>query len=205
MSVAIHAGTKNAIVGRTGSGKTSLFLTLLNFLEYTGSIIIDGIEVSTVPRSVLRSRIISISQDLIHLPSSVRDNLTPHDMNKSAEGRVPEAAIFGALAKVGLDDYIRTHGGLDVALDDIDLSQGQRQLFALARALIQMNKTRSKIILVDEATSSVDVECEKKMQAVMDEVFEGYTVLTIAHRMHTMNAAHCILEMSHGRLVGEES
>ena len=92
-----------------------------------------------------------------------------------------------------------------MALDDIDLSQGQRQLLALARALIQMNKTRSKIILVDEATSSVDVECEKKMQAVMDEAFEGCTVLTIAHRMHTMNAAHCILEMSHGRLVGEES
>jgi ABC-type multidrug transport system fused ATPase/permease subunit len=205
VSVAIHAGTKNAIVGRTGSGKSSLFLTLLNFLEYTGSIIIDGIEVSTVPRSVLRSRIISISQDLIHLPSSVRDNLTPHDMNKSAEERLPEASIFDALAKVGLDDYIRTCGGLDVPLDEVNLSQGQRQLLALARALIQMGRTRSTVILVDEATSSVDIECEKKMQDVMDGAFEGCTVLTIAHRMHTMNAAHCMLEMSHGRLVGEES
>lgn len=204
VTINISGGSKVAIVGRTGSGKTSLLMTLLNFLEYTGTVKIDGIEASSIPRAVLRSRITSISQDLINLPCSVRDNLSPRDMNKAPEDCPSDECMFQALAKVGLESHVKAHGGLDGLLGDASLSQGQKQLLALARALIQVSRTKSKIVFVDEATNEIDVECEEKMQTVINDAFQDCTVLTVAHRLHTMNAAGIRLEMSHGRLRVEE-
>ncbi len=140
---------------------------------------IDRVETSAISHSVLRSQIASISQNLVSLPCSVRDDLTPHDMNEARDARLSDECIFDVLVKVGRESHIKAHNGLDGLLGDADLSQGQRQLLALARALIQAGRTKSKTVLVDEATNEVDVECEEKMQSVMDAAFQDCTELTV--------------------------
>jgi ABC-type multidrug transport system fused ATPase/permease subunit len=201
LSLQISAGSKVGLIGRTGSGKSSLLLTLLNFLKYTGTITIDGIDISTVPPHVLRSRITTISQGLVELPCSVRDNLVPHEIATPSEECTDAAKLFEVLDRVGLKDEIEKRGGLDGMIAEVGLSAGEKQLFALARALLQNRRTNSKIVLVDEATSNIDYESEKKMQQVMEEAFEGCTVLTIAHRQHTIQSADVVHELSAGRLV----
>ena len=171
ISISIKGGTKVGLVGRTGSGKSSLFLTLLNFLPYTGEVRIDGIEISDIPRHAIRSRITTTTQDLIDLPGSARDNIIPQDMNKAAGSRVDDVVIVDALRQVGLTDIILSRGGLGATLEDIGLSNGQKLLLALARAIIHNGQTKSKVVLVDEATSGFDTECEEKLQTVMAEVF----------------------------------
>lgn len=205
LSLQISAGSKVGLIGRTGSGKSSLLLTLLNFLKYTGNITIDGIDISTIPPHVLRSRITTISQGLVELPCSVRDNLVPHEIATPLEERTESARLFEILERVGLKDEIEKRGGLDRMLADVGLSAGEKQLFALARALLQNRRTNSKIVFVDEATSNIDYESEKKMQQVMEEAFEGCTVLTIAHRQHTIQSADIVHELSAGRLVNSNT
>ena len=200
ITVDITAGTKVGIVGRTGSGKTSFLLTLLNFLKFTGTITIDGVDITTVPRDILRSRITTISQELMELPCSVRDNLVPREIAMAAEDRIDNAKLLDVLAKVGLRKLIEKRGGLDAALCDIGLSAGEQQLFALARALVHHDQTKSKVIFVDEATNYVDYECEEKLQDITTEAFQDCTVLTIAHRYHTIQNT-TLLELSSGRLV----
>lgn len=204
VSTTIEGGTKVGVVGRTGSGKSSLFLTILNCLDHTGQITIDGVEISSVPRHILRSRITTIAQDLISLPCSIRDNVVPWEMDTPANKRIDNAVVLAALGRVGLKEHIETQGGLEADIEDIGLSNGQRQLLALARAIVHNGQTRSKVVLVDEATSGVDAECEEKMQTVMSEVFEDCTVLTIAHRSTAKDSAGMFLEMSAGRLVQDE-
>jgi ABC-type multidrug transport system fused ATPase/permease subunit len=200
LTVDIAAGTKVGLVGHTGSGKTSFLLTLLCFLKFTGSITIDGVDVTKVPRHVLQSRITTISQELMELPCSVRDNLVPREIAMATEDRIDDAKLLDVLAKAGLRQLIENRGGLDAALCDIGLSAGEQQLFALARALVHHDQTKSKVIFVDEATSYIDYECEEKLQDITTEAFEDCTVLTIAHRYHTIQNT-TLLELSSGRLV----
>ncbi|KAK3185575.1 hypothetical protein K4F52_005675, partial [Lecanicillium sp. MT-2017a] len=204
VSTNIEGGTKVGIVGRTGSGKSSLFLTLLNCLEYTGEVTIDGIEISSIPRHVLRSRITTIAQDLMSLPCSIRDNVVPWEMDKPPNERLDDAVVVAALGRVGLNEHILARGGLSADIEDVGLSNGQKQLLALARAIVHNGQTGGKVVLVDEATSGIDADCEEKMQAVMSDVFEDCTVLTIAHRFTTMDSAGMLLEMSDGHLVHDE-
>ena len=124
-------------------------------------------------------------------------------MNKAAGSRVDDVVIVDALRQVGLTDIMLSRGGLDATLEDIGLSNGQKQLLALARAIIHNGQTKSKVVLVDEATSGVDTECEEKLQTVMADVFEHCTVLTIAYRLQTMNSADMLLELSDGYLVND--
>ncbi len=204
LSLEVAPGSKVGIVGRTGSGKSSFLLTLLNFLKFSGSITIDGVDITTIPRRLLRSRITTISQEFIDFPGSVRDNLVPQEIMMAKEDRHDNALLIGALGKVGLNKVIKRAGGLDVDLEDVGLSAGQQQLFALARALLHHRQTKSKIIFVDEATSYIDYESEEKLNQVMDKAFKGCTVLTIAHRNYSLQAATHFLELSSGRLVSYE-
>lgn len=205
LSLEISGGSKIGIIGRTGSGKSSFLLTLLNFLKYSGTITIDGMEISAVPGPILRSRITTISQGLIQLPCSVRGNLVPREIAMTgSDGRTEDSKLWEALEKVGLKDEIERRGGLDTLLKDIGLSAGEKQLFALARALLQNSRTKSKVVFVDEATSNIDQESEKKMQKVMSEAFADCTVLTIAHRKETIRSMPTILEMANGRILNNE-
>lgn len=143
LNLSIQPGEKVAICGRTGSGKSSLVLAIFRMVElHGGTIHIDGVDITTIPRREVRSRIIGLPQDVFLLNSTVRLNIDPH---KTASDNV----IIGALEDVQLWKMIEEKGGLDAEVESLNLSHGQRQLFCLAQALIRP----SSILILDEATS----------------------------------------------------
>ncbi|KAJ3481004.1 hypothetical protein NLG97_g7928 [Lecanicillium saksenae] len=190
-----------AITGRTGSGKTSMLLALLNLIEFSGDIELDGIELGKVSRDILRSRITTITQSAVQLKGSVRCNLDPFDATlRPADFKVTDELLMELLTKVQLWDIIEARGGLDADLGDMGLSHGQKQLLQLARAMLHQQSVQSKIILVDEGSSSMDEETESCMQQVMTEVFEGCTILMVSHRPAAVRMADCVLHLAGGQL-----
>jgi ABC-type multidrug transport system fused ATPase/permease subunit len=108
------------------------------------------------------------------------------------------------LSQVGLRDHISANGGLETDFSTLGLSQGQRQLFCLARAVLHHRLMGTKIVLVDEATSNVDIDTDREMQAVMTEAFSKCTVITVAHRLETIQDVDVVLELENGRLTRRE-
>lgn len=202
VSVSALAGQKIGITGRTGSGKSSFILTLLNMVDYTGQVTIDGVEISDIPRHQLRRAMTTISQDTASLAGTVRDNLFPREIDVDEQKlKEYDGEMKSILVKVELWDKISDKGGLDAILADFEFSQGQKQLFSLARAMMHKSATNSKIVLIDEATSNVDHESDARIQTVMNEAFQGCTRLIIAHRLQTIQDADTVLEFSKGQLI----
>ncbi|KAF2001413.1 multidrug resistance-like protein [Amniculicola lignicola CBS 123094] len=190
-SMSIQPGEKLAIVGRTGSGKSTLLLALFRMIEITsGRIIIDGIDISTISRQTLRSRLNAIGEDMFFLSGSIRLNLDPHI-------QATDNQLRSVLEKVALWDVIESAGGLDTEFSDELLSHGQRQVFCLARALLRPGN----IVVMDEVTSSLDRETDALMQRVIREEFKGKTVLTIAHRVDTVLDYDGIVVLGDGKVV----
>ncbi|KAJ5719576.1 hypothetical protein N7493_007154 [Penicillium malachiteum] len=179
INLQIGAGQKFGLCGRTGSGKSTLALSLLRLNELvSGQILIDGQDISLLSRSSIRDQISCLSQEPFIFHGTVRENLDPW-------GKIPSAQIVDALQSVGIWSVLETHSSmevLDAKLDESILSQGQKQLFCLARSLLK----RSKILILDEPTSSLDPETEAKVQNVIREVFSGCTVIMVARRIHTL-------------------
>ena len=173
------------------SGKSSLLLSLCRLIEIdSGSIIIDGVDLRTIPREVIRTRITAIPQDPFVLSDSVR-------ANSDTSGEASDDAIISALKKVQLWDAIQTRGGLDAQMKSQPLSQGQQQLFCLARAMLR----KSKILILDEATSNVDSETDALMQQIIREVFAQNTIITVAHRLKTISDSDMVAVLHEGKLV----
>ncbi|OBT87528.1 hypothetical protein VE02_03750 [Pseudogymnoascus sp. 03VT05] len=190
ISISVKAGEKIGICGRTGSGKSSLILAILRLLSIrSGSITIDGVDISSIPRAVVRSRITTIPQDPVFLPGSIRSNLDPHC-------RSNDEAITTALCRVGLWTVVETHEGLDTDIAQLPLSHGQKLMLCLARAML----TKSTILILDEATSSMDVEMEGLMKDILTKEFRDCTVLVVAHRMDMIAGFDRILVMDRGRV-----
>ncbi|SCK04941.1 ABC-type multidrug transport system, ATPase and permease component [Streptomyces sp. LamerLS-316] len=187
------AGRKTGIEGRTGSGKSSLFNALLRFTECErGRVLIDGVDVSTLRLRDLRSRIETIPQDPVLLPGTLRENLDPY-------GTFTDAELESALEKVGLaDKLLALSDGLahNVTSGGAQLSTGERQLLCLARALLR----RARIVLVDEATASLDAETDARIRRTFETELKDATVLVIAHRRDVLLDADRIVRLDGGRV-----
>lgn len=192
VSLRIQPGQKVAICGRTGSGKSSLILTLLRFLEVRRGIIrIDGIDISVLSRQSIRHSLTTIPQDPVTLTGTVRDNLDPQ---RKFAADSPD--LEAALAKVGISSIVSGRGGLDAPYRSMGFSTGHKQLFCLARSLLQ----KSRLILLDEATSGVDKDTESTIRSLMRQEFQDSTVLEVVHRLDAVMDYDVLVTMEDGRI-----
>ncbi|THY33684.1 putative ABC transporter [Aureobasidium pullulans] len=188
VSFNISPGTKVAICGRTGSGKSSLMLALFRLLPFRhGNIFVDGTDIKDVNPGVLRRSIIAIPQHPFLLPGTVRENLDP-------ENELSDADLLAAIDKVHLLELINSRGGLDTDIDQQSLSQGQAQLLCLARAVLR----KSKLVVLDEATSSLDAETDAVIREVLNTSFKDCTIISIAHRTATILESEIVIMMDAG-------
>lgn len=195
MNIRVEPGDTVAIVGPTGAGKTTLVNLLMRFYDIDrGQILIDGIDTSTINRGELRQIFGMVLQDTWLFKGSIRDNIA-YGKKDATNDEICQAAKIAQA-----DFFIRTlQDGYDTILEEDaeNLSGGQRQLLTIARAVI----ANPPIMILDEATSSVDTRTEILIQRAMDRVMEGRTSFVIAHRLSTIINADTILVMREGRIV----
>lgn len=208
IKLTIRSGEKIAICGRTGSGKSSLIALLLKLLdpipETAANAIIDNIPLHRINRDTLRQRIIAVPQDPVFLPdgTSFQTNLDPCGISTAEECRA-------ILETVDLWLFIQERGGLNADMNASTLSAGQRQLFSLGRALLRRRVrarnlgcggggSDSGILLLDEVSSSVDLETESVMAGVIRREFEAYTVVAVSHRLDMVMDYERVVVMDRG-------
>lgn len=198
LNIHVAAGERIGVVGRTGAGKSSIMSTLFRLVELSGgSIVIDGLDISTIGLHDLRSKLAIIPQDPTLFRGTIRSNLDPFNEHSDLE-------LWSALRQVDLVSLSATIDDktgrirLDSVVEEegVNFSLGQRQLMALARALVR----GSQIIVCDEATSSVDFETDQKIQRTIVDAFHGKTLLCIAHRLKTIIGYDRICVMDAGRV-----
>ncbi|KIY96840.1 ATP-binding cassette transporter [Monoraphidium neglectum] len=182
-----------------GCGKSTLMMTLFRMVEPCGgAIYIDGLDMSKIGLTDLRSRLSLVPQDPVIFSGSVRSNLDPF-------GQAPsDVVIWEALRQAGIDELVRSLGsGLDSSIQEggNNLSAGQRQLLCMARALLRS----SRILVLDEATSNVDSASDGLIQRTIRTAFADCTVLTIAHRLHTIVDADRVMVLDQGELLEFDS
>lgn len=195
MNIVAHKGQTVAIVGPTGAGKTTLVNLLMRFYEINGgSITIDGVDIKDIKRSNLRSNIGMVLQDTWLFNGTIKDNIAYGKENASEE------EIISASKAAQAHHFIKTlPHGYDTVLNEegTNISQGQKQLLTIARAFL----ANPSILILDEATSSIDTRTEIQIQKAMAELSCGRTSFVIAHRLSTIKNADLILVMNHGDVI----
>ena len=194
LNLSVHPGQKIAIVGATGSGKTTVVNLLTRFYEPgSGSITVDGIPVTQLPKSTLRRAVAIVLQDTVLFSDTIRNNIRYGHPEATHEQVVAAAEAAGARKFIE-----RLPNGYDTVLAEAgsNLSQGQRQLLAIARAVL----ADPKILILDEATSNVDTRTEMRIQKAMQRLMENRTSLIIAHRLSTIRDSDCIVVIKNGQV-----
>ncbi|THV51237.1 hypothetical protein BGAL_0118g00200 [Botrytis galanthina] len=191
----INSGEKIAICGRSGSGKSTLLLSLLALIETTkGAIYLDGIDISKIQRYVLRSKLHVISQDAFTDGEIIRDALDP-------AGKLSDETINDALHDCALLGKINASGSLSANIGDVNLSVGETQLFALARTILEIEDSNKRgVVLLDEATSSIDITTERKIMNVVTKRLQGKTVISVLHRLEAAVEFDKILVLEKGEV-----
>lgn len=168
-------------------------------VDFSGQICIDGLDIASVPREHLRSKITALTQDGVELKASLRFNMYPF------AGPIPdESEMISILELAGLWHHVENHGGLDEDLAKMCFSASQRQVFFVARAILHQKTAKTTIVLIDEATSAMSKEGDRHVQKIMDEAFVGCTVLQIAHHPDWLADVNTKLRMQFGKLVSLE-
>ena len=195
ISLYAHPGQKIAFVGSTGAGKTTITNLINRFYDIqSGTITYDGLDVKSIKKDDLRSSLGVVLQDTHLFTGTVMDNIRYGRLNATDEECINAAKLANA-------DFFISHlpEGYDTMLtsDGANLSQGQRQLLAIARAMV----SDCPVIILDEATSSIDTRTEKLIEQGMDKLMEGRTVFVIAHRLSTVRNSHAIMVLEHGEII----
>ena len=194
-SAKVKPGQKIAIVGPTGAGKTTMVKLLMRFYDVnSGSIMLDGADIRRYNRADLRSAFGMVLQDTWLFKGSIMENIRYGNLDATDE------QVIAAAKAAHADSFIKTlPGGYDMELneDASNVSQGQKQLLTIARAILADNK----VLILDEATSSVDTRTEIRIQKAMDNLMEGRTSFIIAHRLSTIKNADLILVMKDGDII----
>ena len=194
LSLDVAPGMKVAIVGPTGAGKTTISNLLLRYYDPdSGSIALDGVELTDLKREEVRKQFGVVLQDVWLFRGTLRQNLV------FGSEDVPDEKILAACRAVGLEHFVSSHKeGLDTLIGNPDsLSSGQRQQISIARAIVK----DAPMLIMDEATSSVDTRTEKVIQNAMDRLMEGRTSFIIAHRLSTIKNADHIIVIRKGEII----
>ncbi|CAG9327095.1 unnamed protein product [Blepharisma stoltei] len=187
VNFSIEAGKRVGLVGRTGSGKSSIYLCLLRLVEISsGSILIDGVNIAMIGLNKLRSAITLVPQDPLVFSGDLKDNLDPCQLKSNGE-------VENALKEVNLTRFSIDY---EIKGDGSNISAGERQLISLGRAML----THTKIILFDEATAGIDQNTDHQIQELIKNKFQGCTILTIAHRLGTVMESDQIIVMQDGKV-----
>jgi ABC-type multidrug transport system fused ATPase/permease subunit len=202
---AVKAGEKVGIVGRSGSGKSSIMQVLFRIPVdgcVGGKVEVDGVDTKAVSLHTLRHRLSIIPQESVMFSGMLRDNLDPANEVRDrakAEGFDADKRMMQALVDVGLEETVAKKGGLDAKVAEFgeNWSAGERQLLSLARVLLR----DTKILCLDEVSSSVDSDTDKRMHETIQTRFADRTVLTIAHRLHTVIGSDRVIVMHEGVVV----
>ncbi|KAF2734747.1 putative multidrug resistance protein [Polyplosphaeria fusca] len=191
ISLSVSPGQKLAIVGRTGSGKSTLILSFFRMVEISsGTITIDGIDITTIPHHHVRSRLNAVGEDAYFLDGSIRLNLDPYD-------NATDEQMETVLRNVKLWDTVQSKGGLDADFTEEMLSHGQKQVFCIARALLRPGN----VVVMDEVTSAMDRETDALVQKLIRNEFREKTVITIAHRVDTVMDYDNVAVLAEGKVL----
>ncbi|MEO0599218.1 MAG: ABC transporter ATP-binding protein, partial [Chloroflexota bacterium] len=196
ISFTVEPGQTVALLGSTGSGKTTLMNVMTRFYDYEdGSITLDGVEITEFPKYSLRETIGLVEQEPFLFSASIRENIT-----YGVHGKVSDEEVFNAARAAAVHDVIMGFpNGYDTRVGErgVTLSGGQKQRVALARTLLK----NPKVLVLDDATSSVDTETESQIRDALDQMMDKRTSFIIAHRIQSVMLADLILVLDEGRIV----